>query len=327
MIKTVLLCLVFLALLGWGTLAAVFSKLPPRARWLLAAAYALAQLLSVSLPGGAAHKALWSLGTFALLLAWWLRLEASNEGDWCPDVAVLPGAEVNGDLVTVRNIRNNEYRTAADYTVRHYDKTYDLADLCTLDLFLGYWGMEHIAHTMLSFGFKDGAQLCFSIETRKQKGEVYSSVRGFFKQYELTYVAADERDVIRLRTDYRTGEDMYLFRLAATPRMIRAIFLEYVGAMNRIREKPQWYNAATANCTTSIWKHVVPHYPKLKIDWRLLFSGYSDRMVYDLGLMGRAMSFEELKRRSWINPASKAAGASPDYSALIRRGLPGFPPG
>jgi len=324
MIKLLLLWSAYLLMLSWGVMAAVYSKLTRKARAAVAGTYALAQLLSVLLPGDAAHRALWSLGSFALLLVWWLRLAPSNDGNWNADVAVLPYGDIDGDALTVRNIRNNQYRSETDYTVRHYDKTYKLSELRTLDLFLGYWGLDHIAHTMLSFGFEGGDQLCLSIETRKQKGEVYSSVRGFFKQYELIYLAVDERDAIRLRTDYRKNEDMYLFRLAATPKISRRILLEYINAMNRLRVRPQWYNALTANCTTSIWKHVVPHYPKLKIDWRLLFSGYSDRMVYDLGLMGRAMSFEELKRRSWINPASKAAGDCPGYSALIRRGLPGF---
>jgi hypothetical protein len=305
-------------------MAMVFCNLPAGLRCAAAAVFGLAALASVILPRGGRRKAAWFAAAFALALAWWFALRPSNARDWRPDSAVLPSAEVSGSSVTVRNIRDCDYLTEEDYTARYYDRTFDLDSLRTMDLFLVDWGAPNIAHTMLSFGFGGGKYLCFSIETRRKKGEEYSSVRGFFRQYELTYVVADERDVIRLRTDYRTREYVYLYRLDATPELIRKVFLDYLGSVNRLKERPQWYNALTANCTTDIWKHIVPYYPRAKFDWRIIASGHADAMAYDLGVVDRSLPFPELRRRSRINDRSRAAGAGPDYSEIIRRGLPGF---
>lgn len=229
-----------------------------------------------------------------------------------------------GNTVTIHNIRNNDYRTENDYVVRHHDRTFNLESLRSMDLFLVDWGLPHIAHTMLSFGFGNDEYLCFSIETRKKKGEQYSAVRGFFKQYELIYVVADERDVVRLRTNYRKGEDVYLYRLKASPELTRLIFIDYLHSVNMLRDKPEWYNALTVNCTTDIWKHIVPYYPKATFDWRILASGHVDEMAYELGAMDQTIPFQELKRRSRINERGLAAGRDPAFSGIIRAGLPGI---
>jgi hypothetical protein len=193
-----------------------------------------------------------------------------------------------------------------------------------MDLYLVDWGLPHMAHTMLSFGFGKDEYVCFSIETRKKKGEEYSATRGFFKQYELTYVVADERDVVRLRANYRAGEDVYLYRLRATPEVIRMVFMDYLQSINKLKERPEWYNALTANCTTDIWKHIVPYYPKATFDWRILASGHVVEKAYELGTVDQTLPYAELKRRSLINERSKAAGGDPAYSRIIRQGLPGF---
>ena len=323
-LKPVFAWLAFLALSGWGIMAIVYSNLPAGARLAGAAVFGLSALACVFLPREGRRKIIYFSSLFLVLLAWWLLLPPSNDRDWEPDVAKLPYAEVSASSVTLRNIRDCDYRTEKDYTVRHYDRTFDLGSLRSLDLFFVDWGLPHIAHTMLSFGFGGGKYVCFSIETRKKKGEEYSSVRGFFKQYELTYVAADERDIIRLRTDYRKGEDVYLYRLDATPEFIRNVFLDYLRSMNRLKDRPQWYNALTANCTTDIWKHLAPFYPEAKPDWRIFASGHADEMAYELGVLDQTLPFRELKTRSLINERSKAAGPDRDYSEIIRRGLPGF---
>ena len=258
------------------------------------------------------------------LLTWWLALRPSNERDWRPDVAKLPFAEINGSSVTIRNIRDCDYRSEDDYTVRHYDRSFDLGSLRSMDLFLVDWGLPNIAHTMLSFGFGGDKYICLSIETRRKKGEQYSSARGFFRQYELTYVVADERDVVRLRANYRKGEDVYLYRLKAPPELIRKVFLDYLYSVNRLRERPEWYNALTANCTIDIWKHIVPYYPRAKFDWRILASGHVDEMAYDLGVVDQTLPFLELRRHSRVNDRSKTAGRDRKFSEIIRHGLPGF---
>ncbi|OGW32988.1 MAG: hypothetical protein A2X58_12405 [Nitrospirae bacterium GWC2_56_14] len=323
-IKQLLAWLLFLAMTCWGTMAIVFSNLPDTLRFFSAAAFGIAALVSVMLPRRNNWKAICFSSLFALVLAWWLWLPPSNDRDWQPDVATLPFAAISGSTVTLHNIRNCNYRTETDYVVRHYDRTFDLGTLRSMDLFLVDWGLPHMAHTMLSFGFGKNEYVCFSIETRKKKGEEYSSARGFFKQYELTYVVADERDVVRLRANYRKGEDVYLYRLKATPELIRLVFLDYLRSVNKLREKPEWYNALTGNCTTDIWKHIVPYYPKATFDWRILASGHVAEKAYELGTMDQTFPFPELKQRSLINERSKVVDGDLAYSRIIRQGLPGF---
>ncbi|MDO8804943.1 MAG: DUF4105 domain-containing protein [Elusimicrobiota bacterium] len=316
--------LLFSVLTCWGTMALVYSNLPPGPRTAAAAVFVIAALVSALFPRSNGRKIIYFLSAFALVLACWLALPPSNSRDWEPDVATLPYADVSGSTVTIHNIRNCDYRAETDYDVRHYDRTFKLGSLRSMDLFLVNWGVPYLDHAMLSFGFGGGEYVCISIETRKKKGEEYSSIRGFFKQYELTYVVADERDIVRLRTNYRKGEEVYLYRLKAEPELVRLIFLDYLRSINRLKDRPQWYNALTANCTTDIRKHIAPYYPKLKSDWRILASGYADEMVYELGVVDQTLPLQELKRRSHINERSKAAGPGPAYSAVIRNRLPGF---
>jgi hypothetical protein len=265
------------------------------------------------------------LGAFGAVVLWFLFTPPSNTRDWQPDVAVLPYADINGDTVTIHNIRNCDYRSETDYTVRYYDKTFDLAKLRAVDFFLVYWGSPLIAHTMLSFDFGGGDHVCFSIEARKEKGEAYSAIRGFFRQYELTYIIADERDLIRLRTNFR-GEQVYLYRLNTDPALARLVFLDYLKQVNRLRDRPEWYNALTSNCTTNIRGHTKPYVRKTRWDWRILVNGYIDRLGYEVGSLDHSLPFTDLRARSLVNDRAKAAGDDPAFSARIREGLPGFPP-
>jgi hypothetical protein len=178
---------------------------------------------------------------------------------------------------------------------------------------------------MLSFNFEGQGFVTFSIETRKEKGEDYSTVKGFFKQYEIIYVVADERDVVRLRTNFREagkGEDVYLYRLNASPEIARKVFLHYMGEVNRLKEHPEWYNALTSNCTTSIRQHTMPYNPKARLDWRLIVNGYIDEMLYERGMVDTSLSFAELKKLSYINPRAQAAGNAADFSLRIRHRVP-----
>jgi hypothetical protein len=319
------LCLVIVALLG--TLAIYYSSLPSALRPIAAGSFALVAM-SLILSGLRKRKRrAWGafLVLFAMVIAaWWLLIQPSNSRNWQADVAVLPWAEVRENLVTVHNIRNSDYRTETDYTVRHYDRSFDLTRLKSVDLFLVYWGSPSIAHTMMSFGFEDGSHLCFSIETRKEVGEEYSAVKGFFKQFELIYVVADERDVVRLRTNYRTGEDVYLYRFNVSMDFARKVLLDYLREVNSLKDRPQWYRALLTNCTTSILRHTTPFNPDARFDWRLIANGYLDEMLYERGMLDQTLPFAELKTRSLINQRAKAADKASDFSRLIRVGLPGM---
>jgi len=320
----VLFRICLLAMAGWATVVILYSNLPDFLRPWIAGIFGIGSLV-VLVGMYRDRRTLWGfLLAFAVILVWWLLIPPSNSRNWQADVAVLPWAEIQGNTVTIHNIRNNDYRSETDYTVRHYDKTFDLAKLKSVDLSLVYWGSPYIAHTMMSFGFEGDGTVCFSIETRKEIGEAYSTVKGFFRQYEITYVVADERDLIGLRTNYRVGEDVYLYRLNAPADLTRNVFLSYLREINSLKEQPEWYNALTDNCTTSIRGHTAPYNPDARLDWRLIVNGFIDEMLYERKTVDTSMPFQELKKRSLINEKAKGMDKSPDFSQLIRVGLPGM---
>ena len=308
----------------WATLAVYFSNLPAGG-WRACAAIVYAVILGVVLwrvrPGWLARLVF--LGTIAWVILWFLFTPPSNQRDWQPDLAILPYAEVNGDQVTLHNIRNCEYRSESDFTVRHYDKTFDLARLRSVDFFVVYWGSPMIAHTMLSFGFEGGDHVCFSIETRKEMGEAYSAVKGFFRQFELTYVVGDERDLVRLRANFR-GEQVYLYRLNTDLAVARLVLRDYLKQVNRLKDRPEWYHALTSNCTTNIRGHTKPYARNVRFDWRILLNGQIDELAYERKTLYQGLPFGELKARSLINDRAKAADQDAAFSARIREGLPGF---
>lgn len=314
-----------LALTAWGSAALWFDG--PASRplaGLLALAYALASLtLLIRLRAGR-HVVVACLILFTLLLGWWLSLPPSNAREWLPNVAQLPSAEIDGDRIVIRNLRNFDYRSETDFTPRWETRSYDLSKLRGLDLHVIYWGSPSIAHTILSWEFDDGQHLAASIETRTETGESYSAVRGFFRQFELYYVLADERDVIGLRTNHRR-EDVYLYRLRTPPARARALLLDYLQTVNRLASQPKWYNAFSDNCTTTIRLHAGNAMGAIPFDWRWLANGYLDTLLYEEGVVNRDLPFAELKSLSYINPRAQAVALDGDFSSAIRKGLPPRP--
>ena len=261
---------------------------------------------------------------FALVLTWWFTLKPSNDGNWQPDVAQLAWADINGDEFTFHNVRNCDYRTDTDYTPHWETRTVRLSQITGIDLAIDYWGSPWIAHPIVSFQFADAPPLCFSIETRKTVGQSYSTICGLYRQYALIYLVADERDVIRLRTNYR-HEDIYLYHTTVPPARARERFLEYVRSLNALRTQPRWYNAITTNCTTSI-RSQRPSNERVPWDWRILLNGKADELLYKNGaLVTGRLPFGQLKAQSLINARAKRADTSPDFSQLIRVGLPVLP--
>ena len=259
-----------------------------------------------------------------LVLAWWLTLQPSNDRHWQPDVAEVAWAGVDGDVVTLHNVRNCDYRTEQDFTPRWETRTMKLSHITGVDLFINYWGSRWIAHPIASFQFSDSPPLCFSIEARKELGESYSAIGGFYRQYELICIASDERDLIRLRTNYRKGEESFLYRTKLSAARARERFLEYLATINDLRDKPRWYNALTTNCTTSI-RTQHPAGERMPWDWRLLVNGKSDEMLFERNLIDTGgLGFEELRAKACVNEAARRADTASDFSQLIRAGRPGF---
>jgi len=316
----------------WGSLALHFAGPGGDApRDLLAAGFAalgVISLVAVVLRrryGGLFGVALAAqLMAFLALLAWWHGIQPSNDRDWRAEESRLPYATIDGDLITVHNIRNFDYRTENDFTPAYLERRFDLRRLEEIDLAAAYWMGPAIAHIYLSFVFTDQPPLAISIEARKERGEGYSSLAGFFRQYELFYVVGDERDVTRVRTNYRKDppEEIYLYRLRGRPENRRRIFLEYLRKINALRTEPEFYNTLTTNCTTVIWQHSLVNPDHLPFSWKILASGYLPEYLYEQGALATALPFDELRRRSHINATAQAADGASDFSRRIRSGLP-----
>ena len=314
---------IFALLIAWGTLAIYYSNAPSWMRPVLSGIFALGSLAIVILIRNRLRRLVSFAALFGAVVLWWMLIPASNDRDWQPDLAVLPWAQLDGDQLIFHNIRNCDYRSESDFDVRYYDRTFDLRKLRAADLFVVTWGSPHIAHTMMSFVFDDDQYLCFSIETRKEKGEGYSVIKGFFKQFELMYVAADERDLVRLRTNFR-GEQVRIYRAKAPPEVCRAVLQGYIRSMNKLREKPEWYNALTSNCLTNVRGHTVTYAENKHWDWRFLLNGHLDELMYERKTIDTSLPFAEMKEKSLVNEKAKVAANDGKWSKTIRDGLPGM---
>jgi hypothetical protein len=308
----------------WGVAMLYFSPLlAEQWRALAAGVYAAMTLLAFLFLPRRRRTLLISLCAFALLVFLFLQIPASNERDWQTDVSVTPHATIKGDSITIHGVRNFAYRTETDFTPRWETRTYDLSKLDSVDLIAVYWAGKAIAHIMVSFGFAGKDYLAVSIETRKEKGESYSTLAGFFRQYELYYVVADERDVVGVRTTYRQPqEDVYIYRVKGPLKNARRVFLDYLKGMNELHEHPGYYNTLTTNCTTSVLFHTRMNPESPPMSWKILLSGYVPDYLYELGRLDTSHPFVELERLSRVNERAHAAGADAAFSRRIREGLP-----
>jgi hypothetical protein len=247
-------------------------------------------------------------------------MKPSNDRDWTPEEAVLARADFRGNRVTVHNIRDCRWRTLDDFALSYYDRTFDLDKLRGVDfVVVPFNEMPSIGHTMLSFDFADGDCLAVSVEIRRERGEAFSDIKGFFRQYELMYVVATERDVIGRRVDCDLC-DVYLYHSTATPKQARELFVDVMRRVNKLDREPEFYNTLTNNCTTNIRNHINHLNPdRVPYDYRVLLPGYSDRLAYDLGLIEPHGSFEETRLRARVNYLAYLHRDDPDFSRAIRR--------
>lgn len=243
-----------------------------------------------------------------------------NDRNWVVNEATLPVAEIHGDQATIRNIRNCQYLSKDDFVLNYYDKTFDLRQLESVDfVVVPFQGTPALAHTMLSFGFRDQDPLAVSVEIRKEQGQKYSAVKGSLRQYELIYVVGDERDLIKVRTNYRM-DDVYLYHSQATPEQCRALFVDVMRRVNQLRERPEFYDTLTNNCTLNLVNHVNHIHPgRIRYGPKLLINGYSDELAYELGLIDTSVPFEEARRRAYISEKARRVTDDADFSRAIRR--------
>lgn len=266
------------------------------------------------------RKVLLIIGVITLgFTAWWLMLTPSTKRDWSLDQAILPRATVKGNLMTVENVRNFSYTSPSSYTPAYYDKTFNLDELervwYVVEPFSGYKGA---AHTFLSFEFTGDNFLAMSVEIRKEKGESFSALKGLLRQYELMYVVGDERDLIKLRSNYRK-DSVYVYPVRTTKENARTLFFDMMTRMNALAEKPEFYNTLMSTCTTNIVQHVNKISPKrIPLRSEILFPAESDRLAYELELLDTELPFEEARTRFLINNRAEQYADDPNFSRKIR---------
>lgn len=309
---------------AWGAFALAFRFPGPRvARMAAATIWALAcvALWTAWLGWGAGWACGGLVAAFALLLGWWATIRPRNDRVWADDVAQLLHGDVEGSRVVLHNVRDFDWRAEDDYDVRWDTRAYDLDSLCAADAIVSYWSGEAIAHAMMSFGFDDGRHVVFSVEIRRKRGEAFSEIGGFFRQFELVLIAADERDIVRVRTNVR-GEDDYLFPLRMPTEALRSLFLSYVNAANELAAMPRFYNTVTSNCTTIVFRMAKRIDGALPFDLRLLLTGYLPEYLHDNGALDGRFGVDEWRRLGRITERARASEPHDDFSAVIRRGIP-----
>ena len=318
-----LITLLMLLATLWGNLA-LFYQAPKPLLWmavwsLLAVSCAVLLWVRSATKGVIAYAVI-----MACLLVWWSTLKPSNDREWADDLAQMTHGEVHGNQVTLHNVRNFIWHSETDYEPHWETRQYDLSKLHSVDMITSHWGMDVIAHVLVSFGFTDNQFVTFTVEIRKKKGQSFSEIGGFFKDFELSIMATDERDAIGVRPNVR-GEDSYLYRLDMPQNVMQQLFLAYINQANELVDQPRFYNTITANCTTIVFdmmRHVTGS--RLPLDPRLLLTGYLPSYVQEQGGLMPDYSLTELTERGRITERSKQAGEASSYSQQIRYGVPGW---
>jgi hypothetical protein len=320
---TSLRCATQFLLIAWAALAIYYSNLPwAWTRVALAVAFAGFAVWALWVRRRARLR--WAFScAFAAVAAWWVCISPSHDRPWGREVAVLPRAVIDGDRVRLTGYRTFTYRSADDFDARYEEREVSLSHLVSVDLFVSYWKVGPVAHTFVSFCFDDGTPpVCVSIEARPEVGERFNPFASLFKQFELIYVVGDERDIVRVRTDHR-GEEVFLYRVRATPEAVRRLFRVYIDRVNELAGRPEWYHLLKNNCTLNIERNAHAAGASCgRFDARYLLNGLIDRYMYGTGVVDTSLDFEELRGRSHINEAARAAGNAEDFSARIRASLP-----
>jgi hypothetical protein len=318
----VFLCKTLLAV--WAALAIYYSNLPwAWLRLVLAVAFAAFSIWALWLTQRPRMR--WAFaGLFVVVLVWFLCIRPTQDRPWRPEVAVLPRAIVEGDRVRLIGFRSFDYRSRDDFTVQYEEREVWLSHLSFVDFFLSYWKVGPVGHTFVSFGFDNASPVCISIEARPAVYEGFAPIASLFQQFELIYVVGDERDIVRVRTNYR-HEEVYLYRIQMSPERARRLFLVYLDRINQLAEQPEFYRLLSNNCTVNIVRSANAAGGDRRFDLRYLFNGFVDRYLYEVGVVDTTLPFDELRRRSRINEAAWSADAAPDFSERIRASLPSVP--
>jgi hypothetical protein len=317
------LCFIFILAFGlWAGLALYFQGIASL-KWVIVALWGVFICLTLwGLCRSLGRKR--ALVSFMLgavgLLTWWSLLTPRLDRDWQPQLANTVTGQIDGNLITLNNVRNFDWASSTDYTPKWETRSYNLDQLQDVDMILSYWGDEAIAHTLISFGFTSGEYVTFSVEIRKEVGEDFSTIGGFFKNYELALLAADENDIVRLRTNARDPlEDVYLYPLITTPEHRVALFKGYIEKANELAAKPSFYNTITANCTTVIYGLVKQFRDDITLDKRIIWSGYLPDYMADRDALRWQRPYGDIRAKAAISAKALAIKEDENYSVVIRR--------
>jgi hypothetical protein len=319
----VILPFAFLVTQLWSFGAIYYCSFPSHPDFRPVAAWAYAFLMVVLLIASRKHARFLfvALMSFCAIAIWFYWIQPPASGGY-PNHLVMPTVEFQGDQVTIHNVRNCQYRTRDDFDVRYETRTYSLNDVKTVDVLVNYWGFDWISHTFLSFGFSDGQYLTVSAEVRPEVGELPGDLKGLFKQYELIYIWGDERDLVRVRTNYR-NEDVYLFRSRLAPDAVRKLLISMLEKTQRLARHPEFYNTITQSCTNNIGDSIVkPDIFSFQFWRRKFLTGAIDRRLYKEGLLEtKGRPFAKVRAVSRINDRARAADQAADFSNQIRTHL------
>lgn len=285
---------------------------------------ALAALALVSATALAARARKRRLGWAVLGLAalgvggWYQTITPREDRNWASDVAHGVTTRIEGDIVTLHNIRDFDWKSRDEATERWITRSVDLKQLETVDMITSVWDNPDIAHLLVSFGFSTGEHIVYSVEIRREAGEEFSEIGGFFRQFELVLIAATERDILRLRTDQR-GEEVRMFPVALTPEQSRTMFLSYAELAGQLEAAPRFYNTIAANCTTVVYGLALSLKSDLPLNNKLILSGRLPEYLDALRVLGGTGDMAERRAAALLPANAEAANPGMSYSQAIRR--------
>ncbi len=260
-----------------------------------------------------------TLTAIAFLLLVVSRRRPTHNKNWRPEQSRLPSAKIKSNTIKIKDIRNFTFHSESNFDQSYYDKEFDLNQLVSLDyIHQPFHRMPLAAHTFLSFGFSNGDYISISFEARRKKGAGFSSIKGLLRYFGLIYIVADEKDILRLRALHHRDK-IYIYPLKASPEKIQALFLDIIERINRIKEKPEFYNTLLSTCATNLVKHVNNiFYLNIAIGPKVLLPAFADRLIYKFGLVDTELSFKEARKKFLINKKIHKFADHPDFSRKIR---------
>ncbi len=287
---------------------------------ILAAAWGSWYFKQKKYPG---HTLRWLWGLLALNIITFELIPGPQPEQWQTPWARTPefSFSADGNLLTITNVRDFEYRSTTDYTPRYRTETYDLRTITSVDFAPCHWdGMETVCHTMMSFNFADGRHLVVSAETRLPVGEEQNAIGGLYKRYGLLYLFGTEDDLYGLRTNYR-HEDLMLMPIKATPDTARDMLLNFVALQQKAAANHTAYNTVADNCSTGVistFRAVAPNMPWY-YDFLPIHNGNIAKVLYEHGAVQTlpGESYDAFRKRCYLG-YDPAPNTPPGYSQAIR---------